>query len=64
MMKNKQFKLDVIAYLQNTLSRNYGYTSEQANKLIKDSEIEKSIDLFPEMMAHMSPEQLLDFVLD
>ena len=63
-MKNKQFKIDVITYLQNTLSRNYGYTSEQVKKLIKDSEIEKSIDLYPDMMAHMSPEQLLDFVLE
>lgn len=63
-MNMDKFKENVKNYLFQTLSRDYGLSSVQIEQLIKDSEIEKSIDLYPETMGHMNPDQLLDFVLE
>ena len=46
------------------LVREYGYTRKEAADLINKSKLAESIERKPLLFAHMTPEQVLDGVLD
>lgn len=65
-MKNTDIKKLVSNILKTTkfqLADEYGFTNSEINNLIKKSRLEKSIKNRPSVYGHMSPEQVIDVVL-
>lgn len=63
-MEIESLKESILLCMRQNLSRKYGLTSLQIDKLIVESEITDSIEKYPETMSHLNQDQLIDFVLD
>ena len=53
----------IIDSLKNDLISDYGLTSSEIDKLIKDSDIERSIRKYTDVFMHMTKSQRLDCIL-
>ncbi|MBR0418047.1 MAG: hypothetical protein IJI66_02635 [Erysipelotrichaceae bacterium] len=53
----------IIDSLKNDLISDYGLTSSEIDKLIKDSDIERRIRKYPDVFMHMTKSQRLDCIL-
>lgn len=60
---NEEFKENIFNYTIEGIVKLYGYSIESSTKLVNESELDKSILLFPNMIAHCSQEQLVDLVI-
>jgi hypothetical protein len=60
---DEDFKLDVISYVIEGIVELYGYDPAEAERAVKLANLEWSIDVAPDMIAHCSLEQLIDMVL-
>lgn len=62
-MKNKEFKEIIFNSTIEGIVKMYGYDKETATNLVINSGLDKSILLFPDMIAHCSQEPLVDMVM-
>ncbi|NLZ34621.1 hypothetical protein N3C_2639 [Clostridium sp. N3C] len=63
MIYDEKFKEKVIEDTIKGIIKIYGYSRAAAEKAVKESNLQWSIDFAPDMIAHCSLEQLVDMVI-